>query len=192
MHSAVFRKLCGLLVCGFVLGAVGCVDLSAQRVTFPLTIAAAGYTTAPPVVPESVSAFVQSLGVNTHLAFPNTPYFNQPGSVVSALQYLGIPNVRDLSLANTDSISTAMNNAVATAGFKFDALLVGSGDVELGQNLASISAFLGANPGAVVAIEGPNEINDEPITYGTLTNTYAAGVLVTQDLSTAVQNNPSL
>jgi trimeric autotransporter adhesin len=256
MHSAVFRKLCGLLVCGLVPGAVGCVDLFAQNVKSLLTTTAVGYTTAtespkgsastpvngvcgsatgaaantaptsalcsggtataptgtgpwswqctgsnggttascaaPTVIPESVSAFVQSLGVNTHLAFPNTPYFDRPGSVVSALQYLGLPNVRDLSLANTDSISTAMNNAVAAAGFKFDALLVGSGDVELGQNLASISAFLGANPGAVVAIEGPNEINDEPITYGALTDTYAAGVLVTQDLWTAVQNNPSL
>jgi hypothetical protein len=147
---------------------------------------------ASPVVPESVSAFVRSLGVNTHLAYPHTPYFDQPGRVVSALQYLGVPNVRDVSLGYTDSITATMNNAVAAAGFKFDALLIGSGDVDLGQNLTNISSFLNTNPGAVVAIEGPNEINGGPITYGSLTSTYTAGVMVTQDLWTAVQNSSSL
>ena len=47
-------------------------------------------------------------------------------------------------------------------------------------------------PGSIAAIEGPNEINAWPISYEGTTDTYAAGVQVTQDLWTAVQSNPSL
>jgi hypothetical protein len=186
MQYAVARKISRLLVCGFLLGAVN------ANGNTTATALCTGGTTPGCAVPVSVSTFVQSLGINTHLAYPNTPYFDQPGRVVSALQYLGVPNVRDVSLGYTDTTTTTMNNAVATAGFKFDALLIGNGDVDLGQNLAKISSFLMMNPGAVVAIEAPNEINGEPITYGSLTDTLASGVMVIQDLWTAVENSSSL
>ena len=55
-----------------------------------------------------------------------------------------------------------------------------------------MAAFARANPGALAAVEGPNEINDARITYAGITDTYSAGVHVTQDLWTAVQSNQAL
>jgi hypothetical protein len=58
--------------------------------------------------------------------------------------------------------------------------------------MADLSAFEQEYPNSIAAIEGPNEINAWPITYDGITDTYVAGVQVTQDLWTAVQGNPSL
>ncbi len=143
--------------------------------------------------PEGVSTFVQSLGINTHLAYGRTTYYGQQQSVISALQYLGINTIRDQPPGYTpDPTTTAAYDAVAAAGVRFDALLVGNGPVDITDTIAGTAAFQQAYPGSIAAIEGPNEINAWPITYEGITDTYAAGVQVTQDLSTAVQSNPSL
>jgi hypothetical protein len=147
----------------------------------------------PTPVPQATSAFVQSLGVNSHLSYPGTPYYDQAQHVISALQYLGIKAVRDQSPAySSDQIAAAADNTVAAAGVRFDALVPGSGPVNLAGSLANMTAFARANPGALAAIEGPNEINDAPITYGGTTDIYSAGVQVTQDLWTAVQSSSAL
>jgi hypothetical protein len=143
--------------------------------------------------PEGVSTFLQNLGINTHLAYQGTAYYGQPQSVISALRYLGINTIRDQPPGYThDPTTTAANDAVAAAGVQFDALLVGGGPVDITDTIAGMVAFQQAYPGSIAAIEGPNEINGWPITYEGLTDTYAAGVQVTQDLWTAVQSNPSL
>jgi hypothetical protein len=148
---------------------------------------------APAPVPEGVSAFVQSLGINSHLSYPDTPYYGQSQRVISALQYLGINTIRDQSPAYIgDRIAALANNTVAAAGIRFDALVPGSGPVNLAGSLANIGAFAQTHPGVITAIEGPNEINDPPITYAGVTNSYSAGVQVTRDLWTAVQGNPVL
>jgi hypothetical protein len=149
--------------------------------------------TALPPAPEGVSTFVQNLGINTHLAYGNTPYYGQPHSVISALQYLGINTIRDQPPGYShDPTTTAANDAVAAAGVQFDALLVGGGPVDITDTIAGVAAFEQAYPGSIAAIEGPNEINGWPITYEGITDNYAAGVQVTQDLWTAVRSNPSL
>ena len=80
----------------------------------------------PTPVPQDTSAFVQSLGVNTHLSYPGTPYYDQAQHVISALQYLGIKAVRDQSPAySSDQIAAAADNTVAAAGIRFDALVPG-------------------------------------------------------------------
>ena len=81
---------------------------------------------------------------------------------------------------------------MAAAGVQLDALLVGNGAVDITDTIADTVAFQQAYPGSIAAIEGPNEINGFPITYDGITDTYAAGVQVTQDLWTAVHSNPSL
>jgi trimeric autotransporter adhesin len=149
--------------------------------------------TVPTPVPQDTSAFVQSLGVNTHLSYPGTPYYDQAQHVISALQYLGIKAVRDQSPAySSDQIAAAADNTVAAAGVRFDALVPGSGPVDLAGSLTNMATFARANPGALAAVEGPNEINDAHITYGGITDTYSAGVHVTQDLWAAVQSNQVL
>jgi hypothetical protein len=149
--------------------------------------------TVSPPAPEGVSTFLQNLGINTHLAYQGTAYYGQPQSVISALQYLGINTIRDQPPGYThDPTTTVANGAVAAAGVQFDALLIGGGPVDITDTIAGLVAFQQAYPGSIAAIEGPNEINGWPITYEGLTDTYAAGVQVTQDLWTAVQSNPPL
>ena len=143
--------------------------------------------------PEATSTFLQNLGINTHLGYGNTPYYGQSQNVISALRYLGINTIRDQPPGYTHDPTTAdANAAVAAAGVQFDALVVGNGAVDVTDTIAEVAAFEQAYPGSIAAIEGPNEINAWPITYEGTTDTYAAGVQVTQDLWTAVQSNPSL
>ncbi len=149
-------------------------------------------STAPPA-PEATSTFLQNLGINTHLGYASTPYYGQPQSVIAALQYLGINTIRDVPPGyDQDPVTIAANNAVAAAGVQFDAVVVGNGAVDLTGTMADIATFQQKYPNSIAAIEGPNEINAWPITYDGITDTYAAGVQVTQDLWTAVQANPSL
>ncbi len=147
-----------------------------------------------PLTPEGVSAFVQSLGINTHVPFPGTPYYDHTQNVLSALQYLGISTVRDQPPAfTTDPNTVETNNTLAAAGIKFDVVLVGSnGPVDITDTLTTTAAFKQSYPGSIAAIEGPNEINTAPITYQSTTNTYIAGVQVTEALWAAVQANTSL
>ncbi len=146
-----------------------------------------------PPTPEGVSAFVQSLGINTHLSYPQTPYYGQPQNVISALQYLGINTIRDQPAGyTTDPTTAASQNTLAAAGVQFDSLLLGNGPVDITDTIASTVTFEQTYPGSIAAIEGPNEINAWPITYEDITNTYAAGVQVTQDLWAAVQSTQSL
>jgi hypothetical protein len=143
--------------------------------------------------PEGASAFLQNLGINTHLGYGNTPYYGQSQNVISALRYLGINTIRDQPPAYTpDPTTTDTYAAVAAAGVQFDALVVGNGAVDVTDTIAEVAAFQRDYPGSIAAIEGPNEINAWPITYEGITDTYAAGAQVSQDLWTAVQSNPSL
>jgi hypothetical protein len=146
-----------------------------------------------PPTAEGVSAFVQSLGINTHLSYTQTPYYGQPQNVITALQYLGITTVRDQPPGyTTDPTSAASQDALAAAGVQFDALLIGNGPVDVTDTIASTVTFQQAYPSSIAAIEGPNEINAWPITYEDITGNYAAGAQVTQDLWTAVQSTQSL
>jgi hypothetical protein len=149
--------------------------------------------TVSPPTPEGVSAFLQTLGINTHLSYPGTPYYGQPQSVITALQYLGIKTIRDQPPAYTsDPTTAAANNAVAAAGVQFDALLLSNGPVDITDTLSTTATFQQTYPGSIAAIEGPNEVNGTPVTYEGLTDTYAASIQVTQDLWAAVQANSSL
>jgi hypothetical protein len=146
-----------------------------------------------PLTPEGVSAFVQSLGINTHLSYTQTPYYGQSQNVISALQYLGITAVRDEPPGyTTDPTTAASQDTLAAAGVQFDALLIGNGPVDVTDTIASTVTFQQSYPGSIAAIEGPNEINAWPITYEDITGNYAAGVQVTQDLWAAVQSTQSL
>jgi hypothetical protein len=150
--------------------------------------------TVSPPTPKGASAFLQSLGINTHVSYTGTPYYGQPQSVITALQYLGINTIRDQPPAFTsDPTTAAANDAIATAGVQFDALLVSSGGpVDITGTLANSATFEQSYPESIAAIEGPNEVNASPVAYEGITGTYAASVQVTQDLWAGVQGNSSL
>jgi trimeric autotransporter adhesin len=153
-----------------------------------IAIAASGAETVAP----SPSALIQSLGVNIHLSSAG-PYYGAPGAIYTALTYLGISTVRDLAPnTNPDPNVVSTSNTLASEGIKFDALIPGGTPVSLTSDLAAITSFAKSYPSALAAIEGPNEINYEPITYGNQTNTILAGASVTKALWSAVQASKTL
>jgi len=100
------------------------------------------------VLAVSVETFLTSLGVNTHVDQGYNPL-----TYIDPLKYLGVRNIRD-SGRNVQGLLMLH----ARAGVKVDLL---GGDVDTllrnARNLAAADALL--------AVEGPNEPNNFPITY---------------------------
>src|ERR1700753_987113 len=105
--------------------------------------------------------FIDSIGVNVHLAYTDSGYANS-GKALAALQYLGLDHVRD-GASITLLQGPSAYSLFAKAGVEFD-FVVGAKAVP-DDIVDSIAAFDEAHPGAVAAIEGPNEINNYPVTY---------------------------
>lgn len=135
------------------------------------------------------ATFVASIGVNIHLPILNSP--TNTSATLSALSYLGIGTVRSPiggALLQSGSIASRL----ADAGIHFDALL--GGYKTPAENIAALTSFARAHGGAITAIEGPNEINNWPITFNGLTgaqagvafvNAAAAAAKETQELANA-------
>ncbi|MCJ2021812.1 calcium-binding protein, partial [Methylobacterium sp. E-065] len=137
---------------------------------------------------------VGKLGVNTHIIY-NDGQYADIAQDLRDVQYLGITNLRDAApnaaTAGQDAAIAGQNNlaAAAQAGMKFDFIVQGS--VNPVDAVKQIHAFVVAHPGSVTGIEGPNEVNNFPVTYHGLTGT-AAAQAYQQDLYTAVKADPIL
>jgi hypothetical protein len=123
-----------------------------------LPIALAGLFAAAPAASadtaRSSDAFVNSIGVNTHVIYDDTAYGNFP-LVRDRLKELGVRNVRD-GLCGSCAWQHDRLNALAAAGIKAD-LIVGdprSRTGTLSENLAAVKAKLMSS---VSALEAPNE-----------------------------------
>jgi len=125
--------------------------------------------------PTSSNAFLQTIGVVTHMAYTDGEYANVP-QVIQSLQYLGITAVRDGISDGYDPISGQYNGSaplstyltLAQAGVKFNFLTFAGGAVTstaLTGQLDLMQQVEAATPGSVVALEGPNEINNQPVTW---------------------------
>lgn len=121
-------------------------------------------STPTPIVAQSASAFDQSIGVNLHTGSASGSYTNV-ALVESDLAYLGVVNVRD------NLVDSSSQEQLAAAGIKFDfiiPLINQPGEpstVDLSAFLSMLHSFIAAHPGSVIAMEGPNEVNDNPFTY---------------------------
>ena len=111
-----------------------------------------------PTKAVSASSFVNSIGVNIHLWETTSGYGNIP-LIENSLVYLGIENVRDNYLPS----SVAGFTALVDAGFHLDLAIPPA--VTTAAYVAAVDAFNTANPGGIIAIEGPNEVNIWPVTY---------------------------
>ncbi len=132
--------------------------------------------------PERAADFINAIGVNIHLG--QTGY--QPATIIADMAYLGLSNVRDHAInQNTPSAQIAAYGQLAAAGLKFDWLT----GAALAPTLGALDAFLSAYPGAIAAIEGPNEVNNFPITFNGLTGT-AAALAYQQALYSALNADP--
>lgn len=114
-----------------------------------LTAPAAGAS----VKARTADGFVDSIGVNLHTAYTDTPYASQFATVKQRLEELGIRHVRDgLEAGRPDQYQRL--NELAGAGIS-STLIVGSP----ADGSAGLDALLAAAKGlsGVAALEGPNE-----------------------------------
>jgi hypothetical protein len=122
-----------------------------------------------------VADFVAAEGVTTHISYTDGRYADVR-EIVSELKYLGIERIRDS--INTPGFAGAPPIQawwrVAYAGIKFNMVIGGgkfglkTGDwanPSLEGRLDNIRWLQRVVPGSVVSIEGPNEINNEPLIY---------------------------
>jgi hypothetical protein len=103
-------------------------------------------------------AFVQTLAVITHVNYTDGAYANVR-NVADDLAWLGIQHVRDGSPGKSAPFSSYLYLAEHGVRFNF---LMGSNFMESIPRVAELNALV---PGSVAAIEGPNEVDNFPVTY---------------------------
>jgi hypothetical protein len=117
-----------------------------------------------------VDYFLNTLGVDTHIDYTDGQYANINADLAD-LQYLGITNVRDAA-PNPANQGQANLGVAANAGIKF--IFYADGGTDPTLVVQQIHNFVLAHPGSVTGIEGPNEVNNQPVTYQGLTGTAGA------------------
>jgi hypothetical protein len=141
------------------------------------------------IVVSRASQFVDKLGVDTHINYTDGQYSDLTATL-AALKYLGIDHVRDAApnLAADPYGQTHLNEAAA-AGIKF--MLGVSRDQTPAEVVALLHDFAAAHPGSITSIDGPNEVNNWPVTYHGETG--VAGALAYQnDLFALINSDPLL
>ena len=133
--------------------------------------------------------FLGSLGVATHLNYTDGAYANYE-RVIADLNYLGIHRLRDATPDPYGGIPylnyIAALDAVTAARNRLD--FITSPDLPLNISLDQIGAVERLHPGSVVAVEGPNETNNNPVTYEGRRGT-AAALAYQRDLYHAVHSS---
>ncbi|WP_429279457.1 calcium-binding protein [Paraburkholderia sp. GAS41] len=145
-----------------------------------------GMFCAPTVADEAmtVSRFVDGIAVNTHVNYTDGAYANLK-NVRDDLVWLGVSHVRNAAPGGSAPISSYLY--LARAGIKFDFTV----RPDVTQSLAQIRLVEAVSPGSVEAVEGLNEINNWPVTYGGLTGE-AAGLAAQQAIYAFVHGDASL
>lgn len=120
--------------------------------------------------------FDASIGINTHMNYTDGAYANV-SNVQADLAYLGISLIRD-GMPNPSGGIPYYNQVsafetLAKAGIRFD-LVTGPGGNAIASAEQQIQTQDNATANAVYAVEGPNEINNWPVTYNGLTGIAAA------------------
>ena len=138
-----------------------------------------------PVLRGSAEAFASVLGVNVHLQYANTPYADV-SRVRSALAYLGVRHLRDSAFRNGAQGQGSYVN-LARQGVRFDLFF----SAELRSQLERVQAFVSQAPTGIELLEGPNEINNEPIAFPGLTGE-EAGQAYQAALVQSVRKDPKL
>ena len=106
---------------------------------------------------------VAALGVNTHI-YQGGNY--STSSIISDMAYLGIKHIRDYPLQYFGQ--TLNYNTLAGAGLDFEFVMAGEGcttDRVSAGLMPGWVAFQSGFPNGLLAVEGPNEINNQPVTY---------------------------
>jgi hypothetical protein len=115
--------------------------------------------------------FIDAIGVNTHIDYTDGGYSNL-GNIVTDLNYLGVWHIRDeITDGSGGSAPVSSYEAVAfysipKADFTFCLATGGAQTTStLAYKFSLIDTLVASVSGSVLAVEGPNEINNEPITW---------------------------
>jgi hypothetical protein len=165
---------------------------AARRVILWLTtmlLAAALFSqtaAAAPTPSRPADSFVGSIGVNTHFYYSDTPYVGNFGLVKQRLSELGVRHVRENIAPDDRPDQYRRLRELAAMGIKGDLIL---GDPRNGISTLDhmLSVVKTELPGALDAVEGPNEFNARGVAdWVPKLREYQ------QHLYTAVKSDPSL
>lgn len=126
--------------------------------------------------PRPAEEALATLGVVTHLDYLSTPYADV-ARVAAALEYLGLRNLRDM----TPRGHRAPYERLAARGFRFNFVIRSEAVNELQLTLGELEKFQTRFPGAILSLEGLNEIKIWPATYRGQTG-FESGMAVQRDL----------
>jgi hypothetical protein len=133
--------------------------------------------------------FTQSMGVVTHLNYTDGGYADIAADLKD-LAYLGINHVRDESPnPSYDPFGQGHLGDAANAGVKF--VFFAQGGVDPSVVVQRLHDFVAAHPGSISGIEGPNEVNNWPVSYHGLNGSDAAQAYQSA-LFSAVKSDPLL
>ena len=143
------------------------------------------------ISPMRASGFLSTLGVDTHIPYTDGGYVNL-GNVVADLHYLGITQVRDsLSDGSNGSAPLSSDIYLAQQGIKFTTIVETSTTAGLNYALSLIDQVNEAVPGSITAVEGPNEINNFPLTFNGVSGLQGA-IDLQKALYADVHSDPNL
>ena len=139
--------------------------------------------------PVRAADFLATIGVNIHMAYTDTAY-TRVDTVKRALDYLGVSQVRNrLQSTPGDPAGNVHLDRLAAAGpYRFVFI---ADDPDLPHAMAWLDLFSGEFPGRIIAVEGPNEVDNWPLGYAGLKGLEAA-VAYQRDLYAAVHADPDL
>ncbi|WP_165769660.1 putative Ig domain-containing protein [Arboricoccus pini] len=133
---------------------------------------------------------IDNIGINIHLSYTDGDYKNYD-SVIADLGYLGITLVRDrVPNPNTNGGGGKNYGYLADAGIRFD-LNASAAASDFAGTMTLIENFVAAHPGSVVAIEGANEVDKNPVSYDGLTG-QAAALALQSDIYDYVHTSTTL
>lgn len=138
--------------------------------------------------------FIDTIGVNAPVPYTDGGYANIP-NIIADMNFLGIRHIRSfISNGAGGSAPLSSFETLAAAGIKFCASTYAGGAQTTGTlatTIALIASLNTNNPGGVVLVEGPNEINNGPISFNGIGGQQGA-VNLQQALYTSVHSNASL
>jgi hypothetical protein len=157
--------------------------------TFNLTAGGSSGGTGTGVRAVRAADVTGTLNVDTHLEAGYGGYGN-PSTVATDMQYLGVHAVRTGTAGMNGGGYGSNLNSLASNGVKFDFILNGvRSTTDLNNTIANLRVFAQAHP--IAGIEGPNEINNFPITYNGFSGE-AAAYHLQADTYAAVKADPTL
>jgi hypothetical protein len=128
------------------------------------------------------------VAVNVHVEYTDSGYADV-GATLAALKFLNVNLVRDAA-PDPHNQGQASYGVLARRGVRFD-LFVNGGDIATA--VYGLAAFQARYPGAVHAIEGPNEINNHAtFSFAGLTDKHRAATAYQTALYAAVKASPIL